>query len=103
LKPPASFRELLAFLKARPRVAMSCDSPRVPVGGPGQNPETFLRYADGLLWFRNAAGVEHHLPVHCGLPAAGGSESGLAFFPDHFTFTKFNTCIRVTYLEADPS
>lgn len=94
---PTNLRELVERLTEFPAVLMLCDSPNVPVGGPGQNPETFLRFEEGLMWFQNAEGVEHHLPFHRGLEAAAGHESGLEIRDDGFDFTKFGTTVRVRY------
>lgn len=100
---PTNLRELVDHLTAHPLVTMTTDSLRIPVGRPGDNPETFLRFADGLLWFKNAAGAEHHLPMHCGLAPAALHESGITIRDDGFNFTKFGTTIRVRYIDGEPS
>lgn len=92
---PTNFKELISFLHAYPRVGVVSSSSRMPVGPL----ETFVRYQDGLMWFRNDDGVEHHFPVGCGMVPA---ETGIKLYPFGFTFTKFGVVTFVTYLREQP-
>ena len=89
--PPTNFDELITYLKVHPRVGMASSSSLLPVGPV----ESFLRYEDGLMWWRTPDGVEHHFPVNCGMVAA---ESGIVFYSFGFTFTKFGIVCFVTYM-----
>lgn len=91
--PPVNFNELIAFLETYPHVGIVSSSPRMNVGPL----ETFVRYQDGLMWFRNDDGLEHHFPVDCGMVAA---ETGIKLYPFGFTFTKFGVVTFVAYLPA---
>ncbi len=94
-KKPTNFRDLLNYLESHPHVSFVR-----PDKAP--EPSSYVKYEKGLLWFRGQDGTESHLPVACGLQPAALHETGIAFHPDRFTFTKFGVALEFFYAEAPP-
>jgi hypothetical protein len=98
VKHPENFRELLAYLRENPRVAMTSDDPRMAANlAPASR---FISYENGLMWFEDeATGARTHLPIACHMPAADGHETGLSYSPVGFSMEKFGITIDINYVE----
>lgn len=88
-----TFRDVVQYLAEHPRVRMVSDNPNPDLNGD----RTYLRYEQGLMWFRNADGVEKHLPINCGMT---DRETGFNVTDYGFSFTKFGITTRVIFLDG---
>lgn len=89
-----TFADVLGHLASHPHVRMVSPDGRISFH---EGPHVFTGLADGLMWFVDATGRSHHLPIDCGMT---GAESGIRVRPDGFELTKFDVTIVVTFWVA---
>jgi hypothetical protein len=94
--PPSNLREAILWLIGNPRVRITGPTPESTVIETRE--EAFIRFEDGLLWFRGSSG-NSQVPVGCIRTAdAARAETKLQFDGTGFTIEKFGAQIRVEYL-----
>jgi hypothetical protein len=93
---PDNAVKLVGFLADHPRIQCT-EAPSHPkVPDRGGRVMSFVKSADGGLWFKDEAGQDVYLPIDCGLVR---SETGLTFTAEGFRMEKFGVHFFYRYLD----